>query len=248
MINYPVEFGPLISALWGLKEVLFLFILLFFSEACTTTIGIFASGFVHFNEAAKDLWVLTSSLLRDLAAVGFVFWIVKKKSAGIFSSIGLSTKDFLRNVRTGLLGYTAVIPALLVLLLGAALFWQTFSVEPPPQPVVEIYLKKSTEPFLLFLTFFVAAAGPVMEEILFRGFAYTAFRSRWGARAAGLGSAAIFAAMHGSLVAFVPIFFLGFFLAVLFEKTRSLVPSMTAHVAHNLVMVGMTLFFKTMSV
>ena len=91
---------------------------------------------------------------------------------------------------------------------------------------------------------FVALVGPAIEEVFFRGFTYTAFRNRWGVRWAIVGSAALFALLHMNLIAFIPIFILGVFLAYLYEKTGSLVPSMTVHMTHNFLMVNAALFFK----
>ncbi|HXV19228.1 MAG TPA: CPBP family intramembrane glutamic endopeptidase, partial [Candidatus Omnitrophota bacterium] len=98
---------------------------------------------------------------------------------------------------------------------------------------------------LIYFTFFVAILGPIIEEVFFRGFAYTAFRRKWGVVRGMLASSAVFALMHMNLIAFFPIFVLGIFLAYLFEKTGSLVPSMTVHMVHNLIMVSLTLGFKS---
>ncbi len=124
---------------------------------------------------------------------------------------------------------------------------QGFSYDPPAKAVVEIYFKKSTEKFIIFLTFFVTVAGPVVEEIFFRGFAYGAARKRYGPVVAMLLTSFIFSVMHLSWLAFLPIFFLGIFLAYLYEKTGSLVPSMSAHILHNVIMVCLTLGFKKLS-
>jgi membrane protease YdiL (CAAX protease family) len=110
-----------------------------------------------------------------------------------------------------------------------------------------MYLRKGAEPYLIYLTLFVAVLGPVFEEIFFRGFAYPPFRQRFGVRWAMVGVSAIFALFHMNAILFIPIFLLGVFLVTLYEKTGSLVPSITAHICHNLIMVGLTLGFKNLS-
>jgi membrane protease YdiL (CAAX protease family) len=97
------------------------------------------------------------------------------------------------------------------------------------------------------LTFFVAALGPAMEEVFFRGFAYAGLRRRIGAFAGACVSSAAFAALHMHWIAFTPIFLLGLFLAYLYEISGSLVPSITAHALHNVLMVALTLSFKGLS-
>src|SRR5207237_96161 len=124
---------------------------------------------------------------------------------------------------------------------------QHFSYEPMPQEVVQVYLRKSMDKYVLPLTLFVTVLGPVIEEIFFRGFTYRAFRRRWGAWVSCAATAGIFAAFHMNVMVFFPIFLLGLFLAFLYEKTGSLVPSIAAHVTHNLIMVCFTLGFKSLS-
>lgn len=190
---------------------------------------------------------MANSFLRDLAGALWVIFLVKRKFGKPLASIGLGSENFLRDIGTGLVGYAAIVPALVAVLLILSVTAKFFSYEPPPQAVVEIYLHETKADAIVFFTFFTAIAGPIIEEILFRGFAYHAFRRSVGARGAAAATAAIFAAVHLSPIAFVPIFILGVFLAALYEKTGSLVPSITAHMAHNLVMVTFTLAFKSLS-
>ncbi len=233
---------------WGLPEVFQVFVFLFFVEAVVLTLEISASVFFNLKSVEKDFFLMVNSLLRDIFVAGFVVILVKRRFGQPLSEIGLTTKHFFKNLKTGFVGYLAIIPSLFLLLFILAAIAQLFSYEPPPQPVVEMYLKESTEKYLIFFTFFVALVGPVIEEIFFRGFTYKAFRTRFGVKAAILASSAIFALLHMNFIAFVPIFFLGIFLAYLYEKTGSLVPSMTVHMLHNLIMVFLTLGFKSLSV
>jgi membrane protease YdiL (CAAX protease family) len=232
---------------WGPREVLTLFVFLFFVEAVIILLELLTAGIFGWKDAPKDLVLMVNSLLRDIFVAWFVIALVTRRFKEPLSEIGLSAKHFLKNVWTGVVGYLAVIPLLLAVLFTLAAIAQAFSYEPPPQPVVQMYLKKSTEPYLVFFTLFVAGAGPVIEEIFFRGFTYKAFRAKMGVRWALVISALIFAALHMNLIAFIPIFILGIFLGYLYEKTGSLVPSMTVHMLHNLIMVGLTLGFKSLS-
>lgn len=232
---------------WGLTETAQLFVGTFFVEACLLGVEIVLSTRVHFSEETKDFLVVLNGFVRDLLIMGWVVLLVTRSKKAPLVSLGLTREDLLKNVWTGFWSYWGIVPILLVLLLWTSALAKMFSYEPPPQAVVEIYLKKSTESFIVFFTFFVAVLGPLFEEIFFRGFAYAAFRARFGAGLAMVVTAFIFSALHLSLAAFIPVFFLGLYLAYLYEKTGSLVPSMTAHVLHNVIMVGLTLGFKTLS-
>jgi membrane protease YdiL (CAAX protease family) len=94
--------------------------------------------------------------------------------------------------------------------------------------------------------FIVAVVGstlltPVAEEMLFRGVLYQSLRKHTGAVCATFGSAVLFTVVHW-WPAMVPEFlFLGIVLAVAFERTRSLYPSMVMHAAYNAAFIVLTL-------
>jgi membrane protease YdiL (CAAX protease family) len=76
--------------------------------------------------------------------------------------------------------------------------------------------------------------APVFEELIFRGLLYGTLRTRLGCPLAALGSALVFALAHGYGVAgFVSVFLSGVLWAWVYERTGSLLPSMTAHVMNN---------------
>ncbi len=239
-INFP-------EAGWGMFEVSQVFVGLFFVEACFLLVELAASPWVRRSVSSKDFLVILSGFGRDFIIALWVIHLVTSRFHEPLTSLGLTLKNLFKNIRVGLVAYLGILPLLAFLLALTAVLAQVFSYDPPAQAVVEIYFKKSTEKFIIFLTFFVTVAGPVVEEIFFRGFAYGAARKRYGPVVAMLLTSFIFSVMHLSWLAFLPIFFLGIFLAYLYEKTGSLVPSMSAHILHNVIMVCLTLGFKKLS-
>ena len=200
---------------------------------------------IHFS--SNDSVLMANSLLRDILTAGFVIVLVKKKFRRPLTDLGLTRKNFFRNVGIGVLSYLAMIPLLLSVLFLISVTAKIFSYEPSPQRVVEMFLRESRTGSLAFFTFFVALLGPAIEEIFFRGFAYKTFRMSWGVGRGMVVSALIFAVLHMNVVAFLPIFMLGLLLAYLYERTGSLVPCMTVHMLHNFVMVSLTLGFKSLA-
>ena len=87
---------------------------------------------------------------------------------------------------------------------------------------------------LLFLII-VGLIAPLLEEIIFRGFLFGTLRNSFGPRRSMIYSSLLFAALHQSLTAFLPIFFLAMVLAYLYEKSGSLWPSIILHMANNTV-------------
>ena len=94
--------------------------------------------------------------------------------------------------------------------------------------------------------FVVAVVGsvlltPVAGEVFFRGVLYQALRKRTGVVFATLGSAALFTMLHWWPAMAPEFLFLGIMLAVAFERTRSLYPSMVMHAAYNAAIILVTL-------
>lgn len=75
--------------------------------------------------------------------------------------------------------------------------------------------------------------APVAEELLFRGVLYQALRQRGGKVLATGGSAVLFTLLHARPAVAPESLLLGVVLAMAFERTGSLYPSMCLHAAYN---------------
>ena len=78
-----------------------------------------------------------------------------------------------------------------------------------------------------------AVIAPIVEEIFFRGFIFAGLRPRFGWQRAALISSLIFALVHLTLNAIVPIFILGYIFAFLYHASNSIWPSILMHVLTN---------------
>jgi ABC-2 type transport system permease protein len=94
-------------------------------------------------------------------------------------------------------------------------------------------------PVVLILLAVVAA--PILEELLFRGFMCRTMLGFWSKRNAVLGSALIFAVVHPG-PSFPPVFLLGLAAAILYLRSRSVVPGMILHALYNLGIVWFALW------
>jgi hypothetical protein len=85
--------------------------------------------------------------------------------------------------------------------------------------------------------------APVFEEIIFRGVLYGSLRARFGVWPSIVVSAAVFALLHGyGATGFASVFLSGALWAWSYERTRSLLPSIAAHMINNAA-VGFTLIW-----
>jgi membrane protease YdiL (CAAX protease family) len=87
------------------------------------------------------------------------------------------------------------------------------------------------DPLVLAIALVVVA--PVAEEIFFRGIVLNAWLREFGVRRAIIGSALLFALIHGSIFVIPAIFALGIGLALLYIRTGSLPASMAMHATFN---------------
>ena len=101
------------------------------------------------------------------------------------------------------------------------------------QDTVKI-LQDSNDPVILGLMAFAAViAAPFCEEIVFRGYLYSATKRFAGPWAAAVCSALVFAAAHGSIAALLPLFVFGCVLVFIYEKTGSLWAPIAVHLCFN---------------
>jgi len=75
--------------------------------------------------------------------------------------------------------------------------------------------------------------APIAEEVVFRGVLLSALERRWGSTTAIVASSGVFALMHVTPFAIVPIFVLALVLGNLFVRTRSLTVCIAAHAVFN---------------
>jgi membrane protease YdiL (CAAX protease family) len=80
----------------------------------------------------------------------------------------------------------------------------------------------------------IGLAGPLVEELFFRGFLLTALAGPLGTLRATAVTSVIFAAGHIDLGVMVPFFVSGMLLSWLYLRTRSIWPPFLAHAAQNL--------------
>ena len=103
------------------------------------------------------------------------------------------------------------------------------------QPMVEYFGEsEGAARVLAFLA--IAIFAPIAEELVFRGAMYGALKDKIGAVFAAVIVSAIFALIHFSLIAILPIFLLSIVLIALYERYGDLTAPIAAHCAFNTIM------------
>ncbi len=105
--------------------------------------------------------------------------------------------------------------------------------EPLWHPVMEALAERQPLWAMISLLALGIVVAPFVEEVIFRGFVYPRFRAHLRAGYAMLLNGALFALLHMSAIAFLPVLVLGAGLCALYEKSGSVWPCVVCHGAFN---------------
>ncbi len=228
---------------WSIADVARVAILFLFFAYLMVIIDAFLYRILPVLKNDNFRMMFNSSISDCIAAMFVVYFAVYKNRAGLIE-LGLTLKNLFRNIFYGIAGYIAAVPVFLIAAFLVLIAVKLVGYAPRKQPVVELFMREGNPAFLVFSSLFTSIFGPVIEELFFRGFMYNAVKKLTGIFWATMLTAAVFAALHTNVVGFLPIMVLGVLLAHMYEKTGSLVSSITIHIIHNLAMVYVVFLVK----
>lgn len=171
-------------------------------------------------------------------------WYLRRQGLGsVAASLGWQRgRGWLREMGSGILGYLAGLPVVVLGVLATAWLAQFLHTS---HPVAEMI--NADTPLSVYIALFALAAGfaPVVEELFFRGFLVAHLLPRWGMPVTLLATGVVFAAVHPQGLAGIPaLAAIGIVFAAIRCWRGSLIASSTAHALHNgtllLVMVLLT--------
>ena len=238
------RYRPRLRRCWSLREAGRIVVVL------AVVVGLLPFAFLSLiswgwsDLADPNLRTLVSTIIFDgmVVLVVWAFAMVKVPSPAVV--LGMTAGRRTHPFGTALIGYVALFPWVGGLLWLIARTCQRLGIEPPIEPIHQL-LFLDTRTWVLALTVFLACvAGPVVEELFFRGILFAAVRRHTSRVVAMLVSGSLFAAMHSNVLGFLPILILGCLLADLYERTGSLFAPMMVHVLHNTLLIGLGLTMK----
>ncbi|MDT3699038.1 MAG: CPBP family intramembrane glutamic endopeptidase [Thermincola sp.] len=182
----------------------------------------------------NSLQLFAGTLLQAGLIIAAVMLLTRRKGSST-RDLGLIWTNVGGNIKSGLLGGVV----LSVTVIGLGVLVSVVIGPPPPQDVEKMLtgIKQGKDILLPFIS--VSILAPISEELYFRGMVYPLIRSKWGVRTALILSGFFFSAMHFDLYRLIPIGVGGMVLAYFYEKTGSLVTSITAHSTWNTLMLLM---------
>jgi membrane protease YdiL (CAAX protease family) len=90
--------------------------------------------------------------------------------------------------------------------------------------------------------------APLAEEVFFRGFVFAGLRQHYDWKKAALISSALFAVIHVTPTAMIPVFILGYIFAYLYHHSNSIWPAILMHVSTNALAMGVAYWLANTSI
>lgn len=222
-------------------DMLFKFVTLWLTLSLVLNLLMNFLHVVVFPKLTLNFYALFHTTILDLMTILIIFYLVFQQQGGR-RDLGLNFSEIrpLREIGIGVAGYMAIFPAFVLTLMFLIFFIQIFKMEPPPHPLVGVFLEEEKKsPWLVVYSIILATViGPICEEIFFRGFCYPILKQKLGTLWGMVISSGFFAVIHYNLFAFWPIFVLGMGLVFLYEKRKNLIAPIVLHILHNTVFIG----------
>lgn len=182
----------------------------------------------YYIASYQTRWALSFSLYKyfSILLYGFmvlaivIFFTFNKKNVSVLM---LPQKNRPKLVMWGLV--TAVLSYCVYWLLAISIGVDVVD------PVPNIRQLTNTFDYILFLTISIGL-GPILEETLYRGIVYPAYRRKYGQTGAIIFSTLIFSISHFEIT--IDSVLIGICLALLYEKTENLLAPIIAHSTYNL--------------
>ncbi len=149
-----------------------------------------------------------------------------------FRDLGFKYYSILKTIWYTFLSLLAIF---LVSFLYVLLLTSVFGIDAPPSKIDKLVSNGNISGNILIAV--TAVVAPFCEEIYFRGFLYQAFKKSFGVTPGIFLSSLLFALAHLELYSFLPIMIIGWILAYVFEKTKSIFTAIFLHAAYNLVLI-----------
>ncbi len=197
------------------------------------------------------------SLVGSASLLILSLWFIKKVCGRSLKDIGLTKENIFRNI---LIGIILIVPVLFLEYVAEEAIIKIAEIIAPSQAEHLRELQEmehkgsidiwpgSMDEYIKFagVTLLVVILGPIGEEILFRGMIYTSLRKRRGRLASLILSSIFFAFVHGQFIHLFPIFLIALILAYLYERTGSIISSITLHISINLFFVIILYYYPNL--
>ena len=175
---------------------------------------------------------LVATLIQDFALAGCAIWLASQVSPPRPWQFGLRSLPFLRGLKWGAIAFA--------IYFGFQILYVALVHPEQKQTTLQDLGAGNGAAITIFIGLLVVGVAPAVEEFFFRGFFYTALRTRFPFIAAALIDGLVFGAVHAptGIEAVPPLIALGFAFCVAYEATGSILPGIVLHALNNMIAFG----------
>lgn len=162
----------------------------------------------------------------------YIYWFAfRRKKIPLLSGLKLTgvSGSMVGRVFMGLAAWMAAVPVVLIAFAISNVLFGTHGSQSPVLSILFQVARSNNLPAIALFYLSLSVLAPLCEEPLFRGLLYQGLRARIGVAGGAIISALLFAVLHLDPGGLGPLFALGLVLAIVFEKSGSLVPSIITH-------------------
>lgn len=206
---------------------------------------------IHLNRFAIGVGLIAFSMIAlvsygAMMALGMIASALLACRAAELSpwhALGLSRANYGTSLLLPPVVYLGMLMPLYLSAVVSFLICTTLHIPFEPQQLIQLFRRLETPWQLAGFATLAIVIAPVSEEMFFRGLLHGWFKSFMPTSASIAVTSLLFGAVHWHAPAFLPLTMLGLSLAVLYEATGSLWPSIALHAIFNSVtLIAMTLF------
>jgi uncharacterized protein len=205
-------------------------LLIFFASLAIQFAGLALVSFSDLlPKVPQALWAISLLLLYSASLIDSVYWLGLRRRGQSWAAIGIGSIS--RRWVLGALG--------LGLLLTVVTRLVSYSIQaklghPNLYPQLDLFSPSELSWISIIGTILVGGVMvPFAEELFYRGVLYRFMRERWGIWIGALVSAVLFGAAHLKLSLGIAVGIAGFVSALMYERSKSLWPSIIIHVVNN---------------
>lgn len=218
---------------WGIKDIVIIY--LFSTLFLCSLLFFYMLGYPN-KHISENI-----NFISHITIIGLIIYWVKVVYKQRLQDIGLKGEGWLKNVIIGVISIIVLyILYTIYILIGYYLGTSSEIVgdylsKLPSSEIGDEFKRATSFKSIWFLFILVTLISPFAEELFFRGFVYSGLRDRIGIKWAIILSALFFVSIH-DITIFSPFLFIGsIFLAWIYEKRKSLIPCISAHITLNLI-------------
>jgi len=179
--------------------------------------------------------ILVSILCFQGFLTAILFFRMRMAKIDVPEALGMDSPFQLREVTAGFVGYCMSLPLVVIAGLMTQGLYHVLDWEIKAQPMLDDFTQTAGWMNWLTLFFLVGFIGPLLEEVVFRGFLFSWFRQKMGIHLGLWMQAVVFAFVHQYGAGFFPLMALSLVLGLAYVYSQRLMVCVWIHSFFNVV-------------